>query len=163
MKRLAFAADAVTLWRLKRLSDLSWRVLASSGDTVGEVVGVAKPSAARAVRGSRGRARRCECTASTRPACGRKSADRSPTSNERDELPAPHFGVPHARRIEHHQHRALSERTCAIDQSCDFFHGEDRRQPTRDLRVRNVIEEIGPLERLHEEEPQRRSSSMAGE
>jgi hypothetical protein len=40
MKPLAFAADAVKLWSLKRQSDLSWMVPARSRDTAGDVVEV---------------------------------------------------------------------------------------------------------------------------
>jgi hypothetical protein len=40
MKPLAFAADAVKLWRLNRLSDQSWMVPARLGETAGDMVDV---------------------------------------------------------------------------------------------------------------------------
>jgi hypothetical protein len=85
MKPLAFAADAVKLWSLNRLSDLWGMVPARSRDTAGDVVEVVS----REERGRDGGVSwsfpSVRMQASTRRACGRKSADRSPTSNERDD------------------------------------------------------------------------------
>ena len=74
----------------------------------------------------------------------------------------PHLRVPHARGIQHHQHRAVGERPRGINQSGDFVDRQDRRQPTRDLRIRNVVEQIAALQRLDEEESERRDVQLHG-
>ena len=43
-----------------------------------------------------------------------------------------------------------------VDQAGHLLHTQDLRQPAGRLRVRRVVEQIATLQRLHEEEAQRR-------
>ena len=70
------------------------------------------------------------------------------------------LGVPHARRVQDHEHRAIGQIPRAIDQSGDFVRGEDRREPAWDLWKRQVFQHVRPLQRLHEEEPERRDVEL---
>jgi hypothetical protein len=72
------------------------------------------------------------------------------------DLQMPQLGIPHARRVQDHEHRAIGQMPRAIDQSGDLVRGEDHREPAWDLRKGNVFQHVRPLERFHEEEPERR-------
>src|SRR5262245_27378211 len=67
----------------------------------------------------------------------------------------PELGVPHARRVEHHEHRPIGEMFRAIDQPRHFLRRENCWEPAWDLRKRNVFQQVRALQRLHEEEPER--------
>ena len=71
------------------------------------------------------------------------------------DLQVAQLGVPHAGRVQDHQHRPIGEILRAIDQTGDFLRGENHREASRDLRKRDVVEQIGALQGLHEEEPER--------
>ena len=47
-----------------------------------------------------------------------------------------------------------------IDQPGDFLVAQDLRQPTRDFGIRHVLEQVAPLQRLHEEEAERRDVEL---
>jgi len=47
------------------------------------------------------------------------------------DLQIAHLAIPHAGRIEHHQHGAVQEVAGRIDQPCDFLDSQDRGQPAR--------------------------------
>ena len=64
--------------------------------------------------------------------------------------------VPHAGRVQDHQHRAVRQIVGGIDHPGDFLDAQDLRQPTRGFGIRRVVEQVASLQRLHEEEAQRR-------
>jgi hypothetical protein len=66
------------------------------------------------------------------------------------------FRVSHAGRVQDHQHRALRQTVGVVDQLRHLLDGQDLRQPTRSVRVGRVVEQVPTLQRLHEEEAQRR-------
>jgi hypothetical protein len=70
-------------------------------------------------------------------------------------LQMPQFGVPHARRVEQHQHGAMRQVMRCFDQLRHLVDAEDRREPAWGLGVRRVIQQVSTLQRLHEEEAQR--------
>jgi hypothetical protein len=73
------------------------------------------------------------------------------------------FGVPHAGRVQDHQHRAVRQTVGGVDQSRHFLDAQDLRQPTRSLGIRRLVEQIRTLQRLHEEEAQRRDVEAHGQ
>jgi hypothetical protein len=76
------------------------------------------------------------------------------------DLQMPQLGIPHARRVQDHEHRAIGEILRSIDQSGDFVRGEDRREPAWDLRKGHVFQHVRALQRLHKEEPERRDVEL---
>jgi hypothetical protein len=64
------------------------------------------------------------------------------------------LGVPHARRVQDHEHRPIGEILRPIDQTGDLLRGENHRESSRDLRKGEVLRQVGALERLDEEEPE---------
>jgi hypothetical protein len=72
------------------------------------------------------------------------------------DLQMPELGIPHPRRVQDHEHGALGQVARPVDQSGNFLRTEDRREPPRDLRKRKVLQQVRALQRLHEEEPERR-------
>ena len=64
--------------------------------------------------------------------------------------------VPHAGRVQDHQHRAVRQTVGGVDHPRHLLDAQDLRQPTRGFRIRRVVEQVATLQRLHEEEAQRR-------
>jgi len=65
------------------------------------------------------------------------------------------LGVPHARRVQDHEQGPVGEVLRTVDQAGDFLGGQDYRESTRDFREGDVFQQVRPLQRLHEEEPER--------
>jgi hypothetical protein len=76
------------------------------------------------------------------------------------DLQVAEFGVPHAGRVQDHQHRPIGEILRAIDQTGDFLRGENHGEASRDLRKGDVLQQIGALQGLYEEEPQPETWSL---
>jgi hypothetical protein len=71
------------------------------------------------------------------------------------DLQMPEFRIPHPRRVQDHQHRAMREAVRRVDQLRDVIDAENLREATRGLGVRRVVQRVPALQRLHEEEADR--------
>jgi hypothetical protein len=70
------------------------------------------------------------------------------------ELQMAELRVPHAGRVQDHQHRAVRQTVGGVDHPRHFLDAQDLRQSPRGFGVRRVVEQVPPLQRLHEEEAQ---------
>ena len=71
--------------------------------------------------------------------------------------------VPHAGRVQDHQHRAVRQTVGGVDHPRHLLDTQDLGQPPRGFGIRRVVEQIPPLQRLHEEEAQRRHVEANGQ
>jgi hypothetical protein len=71
------------------------------------------------------------------------------------DLQMPKLRVPHAGRVQDHQHRAVRQVLCRVDQVRDVIDAQNLRESTRGLGVRRVVQRVLALQRLHEEEADR--------
>src|SRR4029453_15140391 len=69
---------------------------------------------------------------------------------------APSIGRPPSPPVTDHEHPPIGEILRPIDQAGDFLRRENHRESSRDLRKGEVLQQVGALERLDEEEPERR-------
>ena len=65
--------------------------------------------------------------------------------------------------VQDHQHRAVRQTVGGVDEPRDLLDAQDLRQPARGFGIRRVIEQVAPLQRLHEEEPQGRHMQANGQ
>jgi hypothetical protein len=72
------------------------------------------------------------------------------------DLQMPELRVPHAGRVQDHQHRAVRQTVGGVDQPRHLLDAQNLRQPTRRFQIGRVVEQVPTLQRLHEEEAQRR-------
>ena len=72
------------------------------------------------------------------------------------DLQLPQLRVAHAGRVQDHQHRAVRQTVGGVDDPCHLLDAQDLRQPSRGFGIRRVVEQVPALQRLHEEEAQRR-------
>jgi hypothetical protein len=64
--------------------------------------------------------------------------------------------VSHAGRVQDHQHRAMRQTVGGVDHPRHFLDAQNLRQPTRGFGIGRVVEQVPALQRLDEEEAQRR-------
>ena len=57
--------------------------------------------------------------------------------------------------VQDHEHCPIGEILRPIDQTGDFLGAENHRESSRDLRKGDVLQQVGALECLDEEEPER--------
>ena len=66
------------------------------------------------------------------------------------------LGSAHTGRVQRHQHGAMKQIAGRVDQPDRFFLRQNDRQAPRRLRIRHFFDRVGSLQRLAEEETQRR-------
>ena len=65
--------------------------------------------------------------------------------------------------VQDHQHRAVRQTVGGVDHPRHLLDTQDLGQPSRGFGIRGVVEQIATLQRLHEEEAQRRHVEANGE
>ena len=73
------------------------------------------------------------------------------------DLEVAHLGSPHTGRVERHEHGPVEEVAGRVDQRNRLVLAQDDGQASRPFRIRELVQLVGPLESLYEEEAECRS------